>query len=285
MGMRYTVLTYIFGNYEKVHEVREKDPDADYVLVTDDPQLKSDTWRIVCDQMLDSMTPIEKCYQVRFQPFGYADTDIVVRLDGSIGINQPLKPLIDEFESGSFDRCLMIHPTRNTFDKELECWVKQRKYPQEVADRCLTMMQAWIYDLNYKGLFQGCFEIVRNTGKNRDINRLTYQLMKYTGGEDVIDRLDQHIFSFVVNTLHRDLKVLPVSENLITMGSKWAQWYIHKSMRPISNPGKIQPMMFNQPCECWGEQPAADAPGTTATEPKSDGKPETQKSRNSKKRK
>ena len=47
--------------------------------------------------------------------------------------------------------------------------------------------------------------------------------------------------------------MLPVSENLITMGSKWAQWYIHKSMRPISNPNKIAPMMFNQPCECWDE--------------------------------
>jgi hypothetical protein len=118
-------------------------------------------------------------------------------------------------------------------------------------------------------MFQGCFEIVRDTAKNRDINRLTYHLMKYTGGEEVIDRLDQHIFSFVVNTLHQDLKVLPVSENLITMGSKWAQWYIHKSMRPISNPGKIQPMMFNQPCECWDE-------------PKSPSKPKTKKSTNRK---
>ena len=37
---RYTVLTYIFNHYEKVHEIREKDPEADYVLITDDPQLK-----------------------------------------------------------------------------------------------------------------------------------------------------------------------------------------------------------------------------------------------------
>ena len=40
---RYTVITYIFGNYEKVHEVLEKDPEADYVLVTDNPNLHSDT--------------------------------------------------------------------------------------------------------------------------------------------------------------------------------------------------------------------------------------------------
>ncbi len=49
--MRYTVLTYIFNGYEQVHEVGEKDFDADYVLVTDDPNLKSETWRVIYDPM------------------------------------------------------------------------------------------------------------------------------------------------------------------------------------------------------------------------------------------
>ena len=34
---RYSVLTYIFNGYEKVHEIIEKDEDAEYILVTDDP--------------------------------------------------------------------------------------------------------------------------------------------------------------------------------------------------------------------------------------------------------
>ena len=41
--MRYTVLTYIFNGYEQVHEIKEKDPDADYVLVTDNQRLTSST--------------------------------------------------------------------------------------------------------------------------------------------------------------------------------------------------------------------------------------------------
>lgn len=251
---KYTVMTYIFGGYEFPHEVMEKDPDAEYLLITDDQNLKSETWEVICDPSLAGRNPIESNYDVRLHPFRYAHTDVVVRIDGSIELKKSLAPLLKAFNDGGYDRCLMIHPARNNFAQELECWITQRHYPQEVADRTLRMMEALGYDLNYQGMFQGCFEIVRDTAKNRDINRLTYHLMKYTGGEEVIDRLDQHIFSFVVNTLHRDLKVLPVSENLITMGSKWAQWYIHKSMRPISNPNKIAPMMFNQPCECWDEE-------------------------------
>ena len=282
---KYTVMTYIFGGYEFPHEVMEKDPDAEYLLITDDPQLKSATWKVVYDPSLKGRNPIEANYDVRLHPFRYAHTDVVVRLDGSIELKKSLAPLLKAFNDGGYDRCLMIHPARNNFAQELECWITQRHYPQEVADRTLRMMQAWGYDVDgYQGMFQGCFEIVRDTTKNRDINRLTYALMKYTGGEEVIDRLDQHIFSFVVNSQHPDLKVLPVSENLITMGSKWAQWYIHKSMRPISNPNKIQPMMFNQPCECWDEQPAeptTEVAGTerkTGTVAKNPSKPKTKKS-------
>ena len=279
---KYTVMTYIFGGYEFPHEVMEKDPDAEYLLITDDSNLKSATWDVIYDPSLAGRNPIESNYDVRLHPFRYAHTDVVVRIDGSIELKKSLAPLLKDFNDGGYDRCLMIHPARNNFAQELECWVTQRSYPQEVADRTLRMMEAWGYDLDYHGMFQGCFEIVRNTEKNRDINRLTYQLMKYTGGEEVIDRLDQHIFSFVVNTLHQDLKVLPVSENLITMGSKWAQWYIHKSMRPISNPGKIQPMMFNQPCECWDEQKTEKV---EKAEGKPASKPKTTKRTNSKKQK
>jgi hypothetical protein len=278
---KYTVMTYIFGGYEFPHEVMEKDPDAEYLLITDDKNLKSATWQVIYDPSLAGRNPIESNYDVRLHPFRYAHTDVVVRIDGSIELKKSLAPLLKAFNDGGYDRCLMIHPARNNFAQELECWVTQRHYPQEVADRTLTMMKAWGYDLDYQGMFQGCFEIVRNTEKNRDINRLTYQLMKYTGGEEVIDSLDQHIFSFVVNTLHQDLKVLPVSENLITMGSKLAQWYIHKSMRPISNPNKIAPMMFNKPCECW-DMPATEVTGTKK-EGKATGKPKTAKRTNSKK--
>ena len=276
---KYTVMTYIFGGYEFPHEVMEKDPDAEYLLITDDKNLKSATWQVIYDPSLAGRNPIESNYDVRLHPFRYANTDVVVRIDGSIELKKSLAPLLKDFNDGGYDRCLMIHPARNNFAQELECWITRRHYPQEVADRTLRMMEAWGYDLDYQGMFQGCFEIVRNTEKNRDINRLTYHLMKYTGGEEVIDRLDQHIFSFVVNTLHRDLKVLPVSQNLITMGSKWAQWYIHKSMRPISTPGKIQPMMFNQPCECWDEQKTEKV---EKAEGKAASKPKTKKSTNRK---
>ena len=246
--MRYTVLTYIFGDYECVHEVKEKDPEADYVLVTDNPNLTSKTWRVVRDRLLDDKIVWEKCYEVRFHPFRYCSTEIVVRLDGSIGINKPLTPLLDEFERGEYDRCLMIHPRRNTMPDEYHVWVHHRDYPQEQAERCLGFM-AWLgYDLGYKGLFQGCFEILRKCPLNLLVNDMTFDLLRYLAGDGHIQRVNQTILSFVINHFFSgSLKVMPISEKVVY--GEMMTWYEHNSNKPQTQLCMIEPWMFNKPCE------------------------------------
>lgn len=246
--MRYTVLTYIFNGYENVHEIGVKDPDAEYILVTDDKSLKSQTWKVVHDYVGDRCTPFEKCYEVRFHPFRYASTGTVVRIDGSIRVKQSLAPVVDAFEAGGYDRCLMIHPTRNTIPEEYDMWVKTRKYPREQADRCLAWMESFQgYNRSYKGLYQGGFEIVRNIPINRRLNELTFDALKLLGNDGKIERLDQTVFSFLANRYFQDLKVMPVSEEIITR-SKYMQLYMHKSTRPIYN-RQIPPYLFGKPCK------------------------------------
>lgn len=53
MKYKYTILTFIIGkNYELLHEIVNKQNDVEYVLVTDDKELKSNTWNIVYDEDL-----------------------------------------------------------------------------------------------------------------------------------------------------------------------------------------------------------------------------------------
>lgn len=243
---KYTVLTYIFGGYENVHEIQEKDKNAEYILVTDDPALTSDTWEVVYDGGLVGKPAFEQCYQVRFHPFKYAHTDTVVRVDGSIKILKSLKPLLDTFLQGGYDRCLMIHPKRNTMPAEYEEWVTTRGYPREQADRCLSFMERMGYDLNTKGLFQGCFEIVRKSKVNTELNNLTFDLLRYLG-QDSIERIDQTVFSFVVNHMYSDrLKVMPVPDDVVSDG-RLMQWYHHKSNKKITViEDKIPPVMFGK---------------------------------------
>lgn len=245
--MRYSVLTYIFNGYEKVHEVLEKDADAEYILVTDDASLKSDTWTVVFDDSLLSLPVFDRCYHVRFHPFRYVHSDIVIRIDGSFIVKSPLREIVDEFEKGNYDISLMIHPERCRIDEEYDIWVTQRQYSYVQAARCMAMMQSLGYDFGYRGLYQGGFIIQRNDKANGDFNDLTFAFLRYLG-EREIERLDQTVSSFVLNSMFHWMKVMPVSECLIT-DSKFFQWCFHGSDRFVPNKEeKITPFLFNKQC-------------------------------------
>ena len=247
--MRYTVLTYIFNGYEKVHEVVEKDPDADYVMVTDDMNLKSETWRVVYEPMA-TLSPFAKCYTVRFHPFRYADTNIIVRVDGSIGINKPMKPIVDEVERGKYDRCLMIHPHRNTLPDEYNAWCRTRGFSIRQAAKCMKALERMGYDLRQQGLYQGCFEVLRDNDTNNAINDLVFGLLCLMGTGS-IERIDQTVTSAVINRFYSSLKVLPVSEDIITDGHLM-QWYFHKSDNPIPHKTDlIAPVFAGKPVTCF----------------------------------
>ena len=154
--MKYSVLTYIIGDYECVHEIKEKDPEAEYILVTDNVNLTSDTWEVL---VVDNPHPednFDLCYKIRFNPFDYVHTDIVVRIDGSMQVNQSLAPIIKKFEDEKYDIALLFHPTRSTLIEEYTAWVQQRGYNMEQANAVLNFLAAFEgYDVkNYKGLYQ-----------------------------------------------------------------------------------------------------------------------------------
>lgn len=83
---KYSVLTFIIGKgYEKVHEIENMQDDVEYLLVTDDSDLKSNTWKVIYDEdLLSFKTPFERCFRVRYNVFKYCITDICITIDGSM---------------------------------------------------------------------------------------------------------------------------------------------------------------------------------------------------------
>ena len=244
---RYAVLCYIFDGYEPVREVLNPDPEADYVLVTDNPRLTSKTWRVVCDESLMGLSTFDKCYRVRFRPFAYTEAKIVVRIDGSLQVQHPFTPIIDEFERGKYDLCVMIHPERNNIEKEYDVWVRARRYPRIQADKCIAYMRGKGYDFNYRGLYEGAFTIHRRNRFNRQFCKevLDLHLALGTGGK--IERLDQTLTSFVLNSRYADrIKVMAVSRRIIHSG-EFLRMYYHNSFQqmPLVVP-LIQPYVFDK---------------------------------------
>lgn len=252
MKKRYTVFSYIIGDYEKVHEIDEMDPEAEYILVTDNLNLKSQTWNIVHDHELDGMSLFNKCYEIRFNCFKYCNTDICLRLDGSIKIKHSLKILIDMFEEGNYDFALMPHPLHDNPVDEYAAWVKCRGYSRKQADHCLEEYRKLGYDLHYHGLFQNCFCISKRTELSRNIEKDTLDLLKKLGHDGKVERINQVPMSVVINSKYPFIKVMPVSEQILR--SYYMQWYQHGSerlnMHVFGYCGNEEHYLFNEKVHC-----------------------------------
>lgn len=183
---------------------------------------------------------------MRFYPFSYTGNNIVVRVDGSIGINRPLSPVIERFVRGKYHRCLMIHPYRDTIPDEYDAWVAERGYPRQQANYCVSVMKSLGYDMSRRGLFQGCFEIIRHNRLNTIINNMTYSLLRYLAPDNHIERVNQTVLTFVVNHLFSErVRIMPVSERILH--GELMTWYHHNSNEPIPFREPIAPVMFNKP--------------------------------------
>lgn len=224
---KYTILCYIINDYEDVHEILEKDDQCEYLLITDNPNLQSKTWTVIYDTTLIGLSTFDKCYSIRFNLFKYATTDICVYIDANIQVKKPLTKLIDIFNNGQYDMCLMPHPLNCQFIPEYKNWINWRKYPVENANKFIKMLNMSNYNYEYKSLFQGCFKIVRRGKLNSDFENLTMAFLKYLGKENEIERLDQTVYSYVLNNYFSDIKVLPVSEQIVR--SDYMAWFWHKS--------------------------------------------------------
>ena len=233
---KYTVLSYNINGYELIHPVKEKSDRARYIMVTDDPDLKdeSGTWEIVVDDTLTGST-FDKCYQIRFNPFKYTDDRIVLRIDGSVGVEKSLDNLIDRFEKEPYDMSLMLHPTRNTMYDEYLAWCQNRQYSPDQANAILGFLQqAEGYPVkDYKGMAQMCFQIQVNNRLNNDLNRMTYAYLKYLGDkESAIERVDQTIFSFICQKYFGMANIMFVDQRMYQ--SEYFTWYLHKSNTPFA---------------------------------------------------
>lgn len=242
---QYTVLTYIIGDYEQVHEIKERSERATYLLITDNPNLKSETWRVICDLRLTG-GPFNKVMDIRWNPWRYTNDEIVITLDGSLGVNCSLDELVDAFDAGDHELGIVIHPHRNTADEELEVWRLFRKHK---VDRQVDLikMSGLRYYYDYKGLYQTGFIIRRRTERIATWeNKVKKWLFACGNGE--YDRLDQVLASYALHW-YSDMSCIWFSERLLE--SKFITWYGHGSNDVVHQTDLIEPYAFNHPVDVY----------------------------------
>jgi hypothetical protein len=84
--MKYSIYTWAFGNeYERLPEVLDKDPNAEYIVITDNKEFYDnrfqygDTWQVVYESALEHMDEYKKFMYCLCHSFKYCSNDIVIK--------------------------------------------------------------------------------------------------------------------------------------------------------------------------------------------------------------
>ncbi len=243
---KYSILTFVFGEYEKLHEIEGMDSEVEYVCVTDNENLQSDTWKIIIDSELDGKGVFDKCFSVRYNPFKYVKSDVCVRVDGSICIHKSLTPIVNKFIESDCDACFMLHPYRNNLITEYNTWIKCRNFSIERAKEHINFLGGLGYDFNKKGMLEIGFNIVKNTKINNELNGMMYRIQKYLGDEKDVDRLDQTVVTGIIGVFFPDMKIFAVGESIIH--SEYMTWCYHNSDEevPYAPSMVLKPHLFGK---------------------------------------
>lgn len=223
---RYTVLTYLFGGYEQLKEIDKKDENAEYICVTDNPEMKSETWRILPFVNAEGVSGFEKTLFVRYHPFLFCNTDIVITVDASVKIFDSLKPMVDDFEDGNYEYAVIPHSVRCNFVDEYNAWIKLRNYDVKQALSNYRFFESYHYPLggDKDGLIQATVIIQRKSPVVSAIDEMTFRTCKFLV-KDGIERIDQIVLTFVLNAFFKEVPTMFIEEECIH--SSLMQWHDH----------------------------------------------------------
>ena len=229
MQYKYTVLTFIFNDYDILREPKKVDPNAEYICITD-TERDSKIWNVVTDTTLVGQHPIYASYYVRYHPFKYVHADTVIVMDASIQINDNLDSVIDEFNESGADLSVMLS-NFVTDEAKIDYWLNIRQGITSAEADKLHSFITTMKQQNIKGSpVITCALYRRSTLVTAFLNTVWNYLIDY-GIDGVPNRLDEVVLHKALMRHGTELSIFPVSPQLIQ--STYMTYCEHNSDIPV----------------------------------------------------
>ena len=197
--MKICVYTCITGNYDKVNEIKLKEPDIDYYLFTNNKKIKSKTWDVIyinSDTLDDAKLSREiKIIGHDIIRNGY---DVSVWMDGNIIIEKSIHEFINTF--------MTDHSKRNSIAEEMEACIEHQKESIYNVER----LREFYKQENFKDN-TGLIECTVHVKKHNDPQvietmKLWFDMVKGYSGRDQLS------FNYAISKT--GLKVTWINENV-----------------------------------------------------------------------
>ena len=139
--MGAAVYTCITGTYDDLKEPAVMTPGWDYVCFTDNPKLKSSTWKI--RRIEPSGDPVRAARRVKCLSHEYMKQyPFTVWVDGKLQIKCDLNDLMQRYHDSAVPMALFRHPDRSCIYQEAEACKTLRKDDPAVIDQHIARLRA-----------------------------------------------------------------------------------------------------------------------------------------------
>ena len=231
--IKYSIVTMVFNNYDLLREPEEIDENAEYICVTDNPDLKSKAWKIMYMAALntDKLTGLQKTFIVKYTKLldiCRSDSKYVLRVDASIQIHKKLTPIIEYLDNNNYDALLMIHSYRDDFINEYNVWIKGRGLDKKYMEHFIRYTSENKFNINHTGIIEcgiQCYKICEETATFlNDVNNTLYSEVKYNDQ-------DQCWFTYVLSKYIDSLNIC--FSNIQVIASPYMDICYHGKTIPV----------------------------------------------------
>ena len=221
----YSVVTFLFGDYDKLRDPIVVDECAEYICITDRTDLKSDIWEFKNIEGYDisKYNDWQKTLIARYTALNYITTDRCIILDASVQIKSSLHGFINECVD--LELGIIVHPFRDSYLDEFDEWINTRNLDIKQKDDFINYCKNNNFDINLKGFIMITLMYVRNNEKMKSI--MNHILMELMNNFDFSIRIDQLYFTVILFNYYRNVVMRHYSYQILI--SKYFTYYYHNS--------------------------------------------------------
>ena len=136
--MTVTVLSAVFGGYDRPKPPVEQTVDTRWLLVTDDPTFaRLNGWDVNLLRPMKGLEPRRAAKYPKMRPWDFTDTDVVIWVDASVQVTSPefVAMCLDNLPPGGI--AAWRHPARDCIYTELAHSLAMPKYAGEpMGEQC-----------------------------------------------------------------------------------------------------------------------------------------------------
>jgi hypothetical protein len=232
MSKKKCLYTVVVNNYDFTFPPIKPDSNVDYILFTDNLNLKIKGWNVrSIDSALLAEFGLSKTNRYyKFFPHKFlADYDVSIYIDGSIRIIGSLKNLFQDFLTSDSEIGLLKHPLRETVSEEVEACIERNKVKSAEKLRGEYLLYLTDGFLDKQGMTEnGVIIRLHNSPKVIEAMELWWAYLATSAGRDQIS------FPFVRQQMQLNEKIYEFNARV---DNPYFRLYSHKTREPLRDFG------------------------------------------------